>query len=278
MKVMTQALNHVDLCFVIDTTGSMGPFIQAAQQQLLNTMNRLRVESDVDLQVGLVEFRDHPPQDRSFVTRAYPLTADFKKMQKVINGLKADGGGDGPEAVYDGVDAACGLMKWREHSCRFVLLVGDSPPHGFRAQPQEETPARGRRRHVAHEDGFPEGCPCGLTAQSVTAKAENHRVTVHALCMGNDHNTLESFIEIAIGTGGQCAPARNAAEVVSKIVDVLTAEFRDLQFDAQVLVTMQRMKQLDIAATADALSCPRLQAAAAVARLGRRGFLDSMAK
>jgi hypothetical protein len=275
---MTRELNHVDLCFVIDTTGSMGPFIQAAQQQLLDTMDRLRAESDVDLQVGLVEFRDHPPQDTSFVTRAYPLTTDFKKMQKVINGLKADGGGDGPEAVYDGVDAACGLMKWREHSCRFVLLVGDSPPHGFRTQPQEEPPARGRRRRVDHEDGFPAGCPCGLTAQSVTAKAENQRVTVHALCMGDDPITVESFTEIAIGTGGQCASARNAQEIVGKIIEMLTAEFRDLQFDAQVLTTAQRMKQLDIAAIADALRCPRLQAAAAVARLGRRGFLGGIVK
>jgi hypothetical protein len=154
------------------------------------------------------------------------------------------------------------------------LLVGDSPPHGFRTQPQEEIPARGRRRHVAHEDGFPEGCPCGLTAQSVTAKAENQRVTVHALCMGNFPITVESFTEIAIGTGGQCAPAHNAEEIVSKMVDVLTTEFHTLQFDAQVLTTVQELKQLDISAIADALSCPRLQAAAAVARLGKRGFLS----
>ena len=38
---MMKALNHVDLCFVIDTTGSMGGFIQAAKQQLLDTIQLL---------------------------------------------------------------------------------------------------------------------------------------------------------------------------------------------------------------------------------------------
>lgn len=72
---MTKALNYVDLCFVIDTTGSMGSFIQAAKQQLLDTIQLLSADSDIDLQVGLVEYRDHPPQDSSFVTRVYPLRA-----------------------------------------------------------------------------------------------------------------------------------------------------------------------------------------------------------
>ncbi len=60
---MANALNHVDLCFVVDTTGSMGSFIQAAKQQLLDTMRLLSADSNIDLQVGLVEYRDHPPPE-----------------------------------------------------------------------------------------------------------------------------------------------------------------------------------------------------------------------
>jgi Mg-chelatase subunit ChlD len=92
---MTNALNHVDLCFVIDTTGSMGSFIEAAKQQLLDTLKLMSADSGIDLQVGLVEYRDHPPQDTSFVTRIYPLTANLKQMQKEINKLAANGGGSG---------------------------------------------------------------------------------------------------------------------------------------------------------------------------------------
>lgn len=261
--MMTKALNHVDLCFVIDTTGSMGSFIQAAKQQLLDTIQLLSADSDIDLQVGLVEYRDHPPQDTSFVTRIYPLTANLKQMQKDINKLTADGGGDLPEAVYDGIKDAAIEMKWRPHSCRFILLVGDAPPHGFQVDPSAEG--------YTHTD--PSRYPNGLTVQSVTAVAENQRVTVHALCMGGDRNTVQAFTAIAMGTGGQCAAVSNAKEVINQIVSVLTREFRDLEFDRKVLDTVKRLGVLDVSATADALSCPRLQLVGAIARLGKRGFL-----
>ncbi len=263
---MTKALNYVDLCFVIDTTGSMGSFIQAAKQQLLDTIQLLSADSDIDLQVGLVEYRDYPPQDTSFVTRVYPLTANLKQVQKDINKLEANGGGDFPEAVYDGVQDAALKMKWRSHSCRFILLVGDAPPHGFQADSSTDG--------FTHTD--PARYPNGLTVQSVTAAAENQRVTVHALCMGNNHVTVQSFKAIALGTGGQCAAASDAKDVISQIVSVLTSEFRDLEFDRKVLDTVQRLNSLDVSATADTLGCPRLQVASAIARLGKRGFLDGL--
>ncbi|MEP0857123.1 vWA domain-containing protein [Trichocoleus sp. DQ-U1] len=263
---MTKALNHVDVCFVIDTTGSMGGFIQEAKQQLLDTIRLLSADSDIDLQVGLVEYRDHPPQDTTFVTRIYPLTAKLQEMQKNINQLEANGGGDHPEAVYDGVQDAANQMKWRRNSCRFILLVGDAPPHGFHADRDSDG--------FTHTD--PARYPNGLTVQSVTAAAENQRVTVHALCMGSDRTTLQSFTAIATGTSGQCASVRNAKDVISQMVAMLTSEFRNLEFDGKVLDTVQRLGSLDVSATAETLACPRLQVASAIARLGKRGFLDAL--
>lgn len=269
---MTKALNHVDLCFVVDTTGSMGSFIEAAQQQLIDTIRLLSADSSIDLQVGLVEYRDRPPQDNSFVTQIYPLTANLKQMQQSINKLKADGGGDAPEAVYDGLFDACEKLKWRSHSCRFILLVGDAPPHGFAKWLQEMVPAPGRQSN--NSDAWPNGCPSGLTVQSVTAAAENKQVTIHALCMGGDAMTLQAFTAIATFSGGQCAKASNATDVISKMVAMLTSEFRDLAFDQKVLKAVQTLGHIDSAEVADNLVCPRLQAAAAIARLGKRGFLD----
>jgi von Willebrand factor type A domain len=264
---MTKAINQVDLCFVVDTTGSMGSFIHTAQQQLLDTIRLLSADSDIDLQVGLVEYRDHPPQDRSFVTRVYPLTANLKQMQQIINKLKADGGGDAPEAVYDGVLDACVQIKWRSHSCRFILLVGDAPPHGFGANSPAGAPAFSG---YTHSD--PNRYPKGLTVQAVTAAAEQARVTVHALCMVQDQLTVQSFSAIATATGGDCASVNNAQQVLTQLVAMLKAEFRDLAFDRQVLETVQNLGHLDMSETAHILDCPPLQVAAAIARLGKRGF------
>lgn len=264
--MMTNALNHVDLCFVIDTTGSMGSFIEAAKQQLLNTMKLLSDESNIDLQFGLVEYRDHPPQDTSFVTRVYALTANFKQMQNHINQLDANGGGDFPEAVYDGIQDAATKMKWRHHSCRFILLVGDAPPHGFQVDANLDS--------FTHTD--PASYPNNLTVQSVTAAAENHRITTHALCMGNNQATMQSFKALATGTGGQCATANSGTEIIYRMTSLLKAEFKNLDFDRKVLDIIRSINSLDVTLIADTLSSPRLQVASAIARLGKRGFLDSL--
>lgn len=265
---MTKALNQVDLCFVVDTTGSMGAFIEAAKQHLLEAIAALRHQNNLDLHVGLVEYRDHPPQDRSFVTRSYELTADLGKMQKVINGLKADGGGDEPEAVYDGVRDACTTMRWRQYSYRIVLLVGDAPPHGYSGLNRRRNQAQAN--HSTHTSS----CHCGLTAQAVTATAETQRVLLHAICMTADSTTVGAFTELAIGTGGQCVTTAQAQTVVNALVGVLDQEFRNLEFDRQVLATLERLGELDVAVVAATLNHPRITIAA-IARLGQRGLLNN---
>ncbi|HBB30967.1 MAG TPA: hypothetical protein DC064_03865 [Cyanobacteria bacterium UBA9273] len=92
--------------------------------------------------------------------------------------------------------------------------------------------------------------------------------------MGNNNLTVQSFRAIAMGTGGQCAAVKDAKEVISQIVSVLTNEFRDLEFDGKVLDTLEHLGSMDVMATADTLSCSRLQVTSAIARLGKRGFLE----
>ncbi|MBD2742309.1 hypothetical protein [Coleofasciculus sp. FACHB-1120] len=43
-----------------------------------------------------------------------------------------------------------------------------------------------------------------------------------------------------------------------------------------ISVNLMFLGKLEISTTADALGCPRLQVASAIARLGKRGFLDAL--
>jgi hypothetical protein len=56
-------LNEFDLAFVVDTTGSMGGLIAAAQRQMTEMIDALATAAAVDMRLGIVEYRDHPPQD-----------------------------------------------------------------------------------------------------------------------------------------------------------------------------------------------------------------------
>jgi von Willebrand factor type A domain len=269
---MRKELNQVDICFVVDTTGSMSSFINAAKKHLLKMISTLGSIAGLDWQVGLVEYRDHPPQDNSFVKRAYQLTSDLKKMEGTINKLAADGGGDAPEAVYDGLQAACKEMNWRKHSCRFVILVGDAPPHGFELVERKDDNTYVASKNTG--DHWPNGCPCGLTGKSVAALAEEQRITLYAISMASCKFTLEAFAEVANCTGGQCSQSKNADDVLKQINTLLDNEFKNILFDGLVLDLVKNQPEITAQEVSDRLACPRLQAVASLARLGRRGFLE----
>src|SRR5215469_15234430 len=101
---MRNEINAVDLAFVVDTTGSMGRLIAAAQNQMVSMLRELAQAADINLWLGVVEYRDHPPQDK-MVYKVHTFTGDLQKAQKTIMSLAADGGGDAPEAVLDGIVA-----------------------------------------------------------------------------------------------------------------------------------------------------------------------------
>jgi hypothetical protein len=252
---VTNALNQVDLAFVVDTTGSMGPFIRAARHRMTAMLWSLTGGGTaVSLRLWVVEYRDHPPQDPTFVARTHPGLTDLAQAQQVIAGLRlGGGGGDGPEAVYDGLAAACALA-WRPHSRRLAVLVGDSPPHG------SGTP----------RDNFPNGCPCGLTTERVTAMLEQQGVTLYAL--GLTAAVTQSFGRLAAWTGGEYFEPGQGEKAIEALRGVLAGEFENIDLDRRVMEECRR-DGWTIDGLGEALASGRTRIAASLSRLGRRGLL-----
>jgi hypothetical protein len=253
-KAQTE-INALDLAFVVDTTGSMRGLIAAAQRQMITMLDALSRTAGVAMRLGVVEYRDHPPQD-PLVYRAHGLTADLATARKTIDGLEAAGGGDTPESVLDGVLATCRELKWREHARRIAVLVGDSPPHGV----------------GAHGDGFPRGCPCGETIESVTAAAEEARVTFYAL--GLTHAVTESFTRLSTLTGGEFFAAGSGDAALDRLRALLEAEFGALDFDRRVLEAWNAQPGVALDELATALGSSRPAVSAALSRLGARRLLE----
>lgn len=91
----------------------------------------MRRSEKCDLNVGIVNYRDHPPQDRTYVTQIHHLTNEIGKTRQFINKTKASGGGDFPEAVCCGLDDCLNALKWRKDAVKVVILIADAPPHGL---------------------------------------------------------------------------------------------------------------------------------------------------
>lgn len=140
---------RIEVAFALDTTGSMGSYIREARERIRAIAQGL-AEGDPRpvVRFGLVEFRD---KGDDYVTRVHPFTADLNEMQGYLDASGASGGGDTPEAVLEGVDAAIRQLSWspldKEQVVRLLYLVGDAPAQHYDKSPTEasvEAAARAR--------------------------------------------------------------------------------------------------------------------------------------
>jgi hypothetical protein len=123
-----------DLVFIQDCTGSQGSYISAATKNIEIICDAIyesgKLQAREDLRVGLVAYRDHPPQDHTYVTKNFGFTSDITTVQNNLKTLYASGGGDGPEAVTAAMAEAL-HMDWRENASKMVVLIADAPSHGI---------------------------------------------------------------------------------------------------------------------------------------------------
>jgi hypothetical protein len=132
----------LDICFIMDCTGSMGPWIEAAKTTIKDMINGLPAEESCK-RVAVIAYRDFgdgAPEVQQF-------SEDIAEVTRFLDGQVATGGDDGPEDVAGGLAAALGL-RW-ESETRTVVLVTDAPCHG-------------KKYHGDH-DNYPEGDPTGLS-------------------------------------------------------------------------------------------------------------------
>ena len=154
---------NVDVVFCVDNTGSMSSYITESKNTISAIINDFsKKKLTKNFKFGFVGYRDHPPQDSSYVTTIQNLT-DKNTLLRFISTITASGGGDGPEAVLDGLYDSANKISWRTDSSKFVIHIADAPPHG--------------KKYVSSGDGFPEGCPCKYTIENIasTFKAKNIR-------------------------------------------------------------------------------------------------------
>ncbi len=117
----------LDVCFVIDTTGSMGDEIARIQQSLLAVTRRLRdLGQEFDLRYGAVLYKDVGDE---YLTSAHPFTSDIAAFDRALSEIGAGGGGDGPESLNQALAVAVNDMTWREGAARVAFVITDAPPH-----------------------------------------------------------------------------------------------------------------------------------------------------
>jgi|GEM_PF-615189 len=121
----------LDLVFLLDATGSMGDEIDKIKATVATVASRIQqLPGSTAPRFGLVAFRD---RGDDYITRSWDFTADVRTFQQNLANVAAGGGGDNPESVNAGLDAAIHLPGWTAvdsgRHLRMIVLVGDAPPH-----------------------------------------------------------------------------------------------------------------------------------------------------
>ncbi|ARU54621.1 von Willebrand factor type A domain-containing protein [Oleiphilus messinensis] len=153
---------RIEVVFVLDTTSSMSGLIQAAKENIWSIATTMAsAQPAPEIHMGLVAFRDRG--DR-YVTKVIDMSTDLDSMYAQLMDLRAEGGGDTPESVNQGLLAAVNEISWsgdlkyqsgaqmqngklqndklpnekaRHDSYKVIFLVGDAPPHmDYPGEPQ----------------------------------------------------------------------------------------------------------------------------------------------
>jgi len=122
----------------------MGSYIRSAQQNILSIVEQISKSSGCNVQFALSKYRDHPPEETSYVSQVYPFTDNLSKIKEYVDSMSASGGGDGPESVADGLHD-CLVLPYRKLATKICIFIADAPPHGIEP----------------NGDNFPNGCPAG---------------------------------------------------------------------------------------------------------------------
>ena len=120
---------NIEVCFVLDTTGSMGGLIAGAKKKIWYIANEIAsAKPTPNVKFSLVGFRD---RGDAYVTKHFQMTDDLDNIYKHLQSFQAVGGGDTPESVNQALHEAVHKITWSKdkNTLRVIFLVGDSPPH-----------------------------------------------------------------------------------------------------------------------------------------------------
>src|SRR5439155_21420426 len=114
------------LAFVLDVTGSMSAEIEAMKQTIDAVATEIVTAGESKVRLALVAYRDYADTP---VFQTVQFTEDLGSFREYIGTLRADGGGDVPEAVNEAMDRTTRLDWNPDATARMAFVIGDAPPH-----------------------------------------------------------------------------------------------------------------------------------------------------
>jgi hypothetical protein len=224
----------VEVCFVMDCTGSMASSIMACKNEVIKIADRIKQEMSERgrFRMSFVAYRDYcdnnalvyDPPGKVDVCR---FTEDIEQLKAFVSNQTAEGGDDGPEDICGGLREATSL-DW-EGDKRFLFLIADAPCHG--STYYENHGALGVR------DNFKNGDPTGLKPEEQFA----HLMDEGKMQVNCYFIRLESHTDRMMNVINQYCREKVDKEVNIQVLDSSCHSYAQ---DLQNLVTSEVVKNM----------------------------------
>lgn len=139
-----------ELCIVLDSTGSMGKWIQRAKNSIHDIINRLVEDNqhmgNTMVRVALIGYRDVLDKGRFMEMEFTQNIDDVKQFLGTFIPTTMEHNVDRPEDVAGGLKLAL-MQDWTFEGVKRCVLITDAPGHGFYTS------------KYANQDNYPMGTP-----------------------------------------------------------------------------------------------------------------------
>jgi len=158
----------LQILFFLDLTGSMGPWIYAAREQIKTVITMfLATHSNFTVEVGFVGYRDYDVKPE-MLTVVYDFTQNIDEFIEFISDPRTNpiGGGDTAESVSSGFEKVL-QMPWSSNpkDRKMIFWIADAPCHG---------PLSGNEY-----DYFKEGDPNGMDPKKQIEQLRDKNISIN---------------------------------------------------------------------------------------------------
>ncbi len=151
---------QMDIVYVVDMTGSMGPYINATKAAIADMSRSITQDPETakSVRFGLWGFRDSASiPGIEFNTKNFtPQLQDKDAFEQTLAGVNAAmvGSKDYAEDVFTGVDKAMRETQWTANALHIMVLLGDAPAHEVGHQWNESGQSAETLRTFADDQKF----------------------------------------------------------------------------------------------------------------------------
>lgn len=139
---MDLKIRELDICYLLDTTGSMQNWIDRCKKTIKFISTSLKRQK-LDIKISIIGYKDICDRLCEEHTYKCPVscrysnwidicsfTDNISEVYNFLDELDLYGGGDIPEDLFGAVQVA-NKQNWRKKSKKIIIVITDAPPHGY---------------------------------------------------------------------------------------------------------------------------------------------------